>query len=155
MWDPPLTAGTLDSLHYRVIVANNDTGVVIVSNTTTVTTQPLPHVQLCQYYTANVTAFSSEYHGDSVVTGERSPGGMCVHVQVLVCKNDIIHVYHSFRILPGDVLISKCWFCYVIHSCVFYWTKSKGIKIHNVISIYVSSLTISCLVRYYHVPVKS
>ena len=77
MWDPPLTAGTLDSLHYRVIVVNNDTGVVIVNNTTTVTTQPLPHVQLCQYYTANVTAFSSEYHGDSVVTGERSPGGVC------------------------------------------------------------------------------
>ena len=49
MWDPPLTAGTLDSLHYRVIVVNNDTGVVVVSNTTTVTTQALPDVQLCQY----------------------------------------------------------------------------------------------------------
>ena len=56
MWDPPLTAGTLDSLHYRVIVVNNDTGVVIVSNTTTVTTQAVPDVQLCHYYTANVTA---------------------------------------------------------------------------------------------------
>ena len=78
MWDPPLTAGTLDSLYYRVIVVNNHTGVVIVSITTTMTTQPLPAVQPCQYYTANVTAFSSEYHGDSVVTGERSPGGMCV-----------------------------------------------------------------------------
>ena len=78
MWDPPLTAGTLDSLHYRVIVVNNDTGVVIVSNTTTVTIQPLPDVQLCQYYTANVTAFTSEYHGDSVVTVERSLGGMYV-----------------------------------------------------------------------------
>ena len=78
MWEPPLTAGTLDSLHYCVIVVNNDTGVVIVSNTTTVTTQSLPDVQLCQYYTANVTAFSSEYHGDSVVTGDRSPGGTCV-----------------------------------------------------------------------------
>ena len=108
MWDPPLTAGTLDSLYYHVIVVNNDTGVVIVSITTTMVTQPLPIVQTCQYYTANVTAFSSEYHGDSVVTGERSPGGMCVHVQVLVCKNDIIHVYHSFRILPGDILVTKC-----------------------------------------------
>ena len=78
MWDPPLTAGTLDSLHYHVIVVNNDTGITIVSNTTTVTTQPLPHVQPCQYYTANVTAFSSEYLGDSVVTGERSQGGTCV-----------------------------------------------------------------------------
>ena len=73
MWDPPLTAGTL---YYHVIVVNNDTGVVIVSNTTMVTTQALPDVQPRQYY----TAFSSEYHGDSVVTGERSPGGICVCV---------------------------------------------------------------------------
>ena len=79
MWDPPLTAGTLDSLHYRVIVVNNHTGVVIVNSTTMVTIQPLPDIQSCQYYTANVTAFSSEYHGDSVVTGDRSPGGtFCV-----------------------------------------------------------------------------
>ena len=83
MWDPPSsTASTLDSLYYRVIVVNNDTGVVIVSNTTMVTTQQLPDLQRCQYYTANVTAFSSEYHGDSVVTGERSPGGMCVCLHV-------------------------------------------------------------------------
>ena len=127
MWDPPLTAGTLDSLYYHVVVVNNDTGVVIVNRTTMVTTQPLPNVQPCQYYTANVTAFSSEYHGDSVVTGERSLGGMCVcahvHVQVLVCN-------HSFRILPCELHVTKCWFCYVdVHSCVFYWTKSEGIKI--------------------------
>ena len=85
MWDPPLTAGTLDSLHYHVTVVNNNTGVVIVSSTTTVTIQPLPNVQRCQYYTANVTAFSSEYHGDSVVTGERSLGGTCVCVCVSRC----------------------------------------------------------------------
>ena len=91
MWDPPLTAGTLDSLYYRVIVVNNDTGVVIVNNTTTVTTQPLPDLQRCQYYTANVTAFSSEYHSDSVVTGERSPGGMCVArvCRCLYAKNNL------------------------------------------------------------------
>ena len=70
--------------------------------------------------------------------------GVCVQV-LTVCKNDIIHVYHSFRILPGDVLVTKCWFCYVIHSCVFHWTKSKDIKIHNVTLIYVFSLTISSL----------
>ena len=78
MWDPPLTAGILGSPHYRVIVVNNDTGVVIFSNTTMVTRQALPDVQRCQCYTANVTAFSSEYHGDSVVTEEKSLGGMCV-----------------------------------------------------------------------------
>ena len=106
MWDPPLTAGTLDSLHYRVIVANNDTGVVIVSNTTTVTTQPLPHVQLCQYYTANVTAFSSEYHGDSVVTGERSPGGICVFVcrYLYAKKMFTIHLeYYRMHYLSRNV----------------------------------------------------
>ena len=124
MWDPPLTAGTLDSLHYRVIVANNDTGVVIVSNTTTVTTQPLPHhVQLCQYYTANVAAFSSEYHGDSVVIRERSPGGTCVNCACAgACTQK--YVYHSFRILPYALLITNHWVCYVIHCCVFYWTRS-------------------------------
>ena len=95
MWDPPLKAGTLDSLHYRVIVVNNDTGVVIVSNTTMVTKLALPALQRCQYYTANVTAFSSEYHGDSVVTGDRSLGGMCVCAHACICsclyaKNDII-----------------------------------------------------------------
>ena len=36
-----------------------------------------------------MTAFSSEYHGDSVVTGERSPGGTCVYVHVVAWKNDI------------------------------------------------------------------
>ena len=135
MWDTPLTAGTLDSLHYRVIVVNDDTGLAIVSNTTTVTIQPLPHVQLCQYYTANVTAFSSEYHGDSVVTGERSPGGMCVYVHVYMYAAAymqkmiiIIQVYHSFiRILPCELHVANCWFCFVIHSCAFYWTKSEGI----------------------------
>ena len=134
MWDLPLTAGTLGSLHYRVIVVNNNTGVVIVSITTTKTTQALPVVQPCQYYTANVTVFSSEYHGDSMVTGERSSGGMCVcrvhaYVQVLVCKDNII--YHSFRLLPCELHVTKCWFCYVVHSYVFYWTKSEGIKIYN------------------------
>ena len=49
MWDPPLTAGTLDSLYYGVIVVN---GVGIVSITTTMTTQLLPDVQLCHEYIA-------------------------------------------------------------------------------------------------------
>ena len=122
MWDPPLTAGTLDSLYYHVIVVNNDTGVVIVSNTTMVTTQPLPDVQRCQYYTANVTAFSSDYYGDSVVTGGRSPGSVCVCacalVQVFVHK--IILVCHSFRILPCELHNTKCCICYVIQCHVFY-----------------------------------
>ena len=76
LWDPPATAGVLSGLSYIVIVMNNNTGQVIVSATTTNTNYPLPDtIQLCQYYTANVTAFSSEHHSDSVVTGQRVPGG--------------------------------------------------------------------------------
>ena len=70
LWDPPATAGVLSGLSYIVIVMNNNTGQVIVSATTTNTNYPLPVLQLCQYYTANVTAFSSEHHSDSVVTGQ-------------------------------------------------------------------------------------
>ena len=94
MWETPSTVGTLSSLYYRVIVVNNDTGVVIVSSTTTVTRQPLPDLQQCQCYTANVTAFSSEYHGDSVVTGERSPGGIfvCARVKVRRCLYDYLFI---------------------------------------------------------------
>ena len=116
MWDPPLAAGTLDSLQYHVIVANNDTGVVIVNRTTTVKTQPLYQCSAVSvYYTANVTAFSSEHHGDSMVTGERSLGGMCVcgvhaHVQVFVCK----------VVCMSSMFITKCWFCYVVRSTVVF-----------------------------------
>ena len=75
LWDPPATAGVLSGLMYRVIVMNNNTGQVIVSDTTNNTHIPLPVLQLCQYYTANVTAFSSQHHSDSVITGQRIPGG--------------------------------------------------------------------------------
>ena len=75
LWDPPATAGVLSGLSYIVIVMNNNTGQVIVSATTTNTYYPLPVLKPCQYYTANVTAFSSEHHSDSVVTGQRAPGG--------------------------------------------------------------------------------
>ena len=76
LWDPPATAGVLSGLSYIVIVMNNNTGQVIVSDTTNNTIYPLPVLQPCQYYTANVTGFSSQYHGENVVTGQRVPGGM-------------------------------------------------------------------------------
>ena len=81
LWDPPATAGVLSGLSYIVIVMNNNTGQVIVSDTTTNTNYTLPHntIKLCQHYTANVTAFSSEHHSDSVVTGQRTPGGELVN----------------------------------------------------------------------------
>ena len=78
LWDPPATAGVLGGLSYIVIVMNNNTGQVIVSAITNNTNYPLPvHSSLCQFYTANVTAFSSEHHSDSVVTELRVPGGEC------------------------------------------------------------------------------
>ena len=76
LWDPPATAGVLNLLFsYNVIVMNNNTGQVIVSATTNNTNYPLPVLQNCQYYTANVTVFYKEHFGDSVVTGQRVPGG--------------------------------------------------------------------------------
>ena len=75
LWDPPATAGVLSGLSYIVIVMNNNTGQVVVSDNTTNTIYPLPPLPFCQYYTANVTAFSSQHHSESVVTGQRTPGG--------------------------------------------------------------------------------
>ena len=75
LWDPPATAGVLSGLSYIVIVMNNNTGQVIVDETTTNTNYPLPVLVSCQYYTANVTAISSQHRSDSVVTGQRTPGG--------------------------------------------------------------------------------
>ena len=74
LWDPPATAGVLSGLSYIVIVMNNNTGQVIVSDTTTNTIYPLPPLPFCQYYTANVTAFSSQHHSESVVIGQRKGG---------------------------------------------------------------------------------
>ena len=73
-WDPPATAGVLSGLSYIVIVMKNSTGQVIVSDTTNNTNYPLPQLPFCQYYTANVTAFSSQHHSESVVTGQRQGG---------------------------------------------------------------------------------
>ena len=52
LWDPPVTAGVLSDLSYIVTVLNNNTGDVIVSDTTT-NTQCLLSViviQPCQNY---------------------------------------------------------------------------------------------------------
>ena len=75
LWDPPATAGVLSGLSYIVIVINMNTSEVIVSGPTTNTIYPLPVIKSCQYYTANVTAFSSQHSSNSVVTAQRTPGG--------------------------------------------------------------------------------
>ena len=77
-WDPPATAGVLNLLFsYNVIVMNMNTSEVIVSDTTNHTNYTLPQLKSCQYYTANVTVFYNDHFGDSVVTGQRTPGGKC------------------------------------------------------------------------------
>ena len=92
LWDPPATAGVLNLLFsYNVIVTNMNTSEVIVSDTTTNTIYPLPLLQSCQYYTANVTVFYKDHFGDSVVTGQRlSSNGECKHVQLCM---DTVNVF--------------------------------------------------------------
>ena len=67
LWDPPPTAGVLSDLYYHVTLMNIVNSELILNETTHNTNYPLPALQRCQYYTASVTAFSSTYHGDSVV----------------------------------------------------------------------------------------
>ena len=85
LWDPPSTAGVLSNLHYQVTLMNNVSCELILNETTNNTYYALPTLQPCQYYTANVTAFSYKYHGDSVVNRQRTPGGVCVRLCVRAC----------------------------------------------------------------------
>ena len=75
-WDPPLSA--LYGLMYKVTTMDMNTGQIVVNETTNNTSCPLPPLQLCQHYIVNVTAFSSQQEGDSVVTGLRPEGSECV-----------------------------------------------------------------------------
>ena len=101
LWDPPATAGVLGGLSYIVNVMNNNTGQVIVSATTTNTTYLLPALKLCQYYTANVTAFSSEHHSDSVVTGQRTPGGDFFKIYIIIMIILPIEYYDLAKCVSG------------------------------------------------------
>ena len=74
-WDPPLTA--LSGLMYKVTTMNMNTGQIVVNDTTNNTSSPLPPLKLCQNYIVNVTAFSSQQQGDSVVTVLSLPGSEC------------------------------------------------------------------------------
>ena len=75
-WDRPLTA--LSGLMYKVTTMDMNTGQIVVNETTNNTFCPLPPLKLCQNYIVNVTAFSSQQQGDSVVTDLRPPGSECV-----------------------------------------------------------------------------
>ena len=84
LWDPPATAGVLSGLSYKVTININATK-VIFSNTTNNTNYTLPVLEPCQYYTANVTAFSSQHHSESAVIGQRTPGG---EVKSIICHKN-------------------------------------------------------------------
>ena len=71
-WDPPWTAPS--GLMYEVTTMDMNTGQIVVNETTNNTFCPLPPFELCQNYSVNVTAFSSQQQGDSVVTGLRPEG---------------------------------------------------------------------------------
>ena len=75
-WDPPLTPPS--GLMYKVTTLNVKTGQYYLNKTTNNTFCPLPPLELCQNYTVNVTAFTSQQQGDSVVTGLSLPGSECV-----------------------------------------------------------------------------
>ena len=86
LWNPPATAGVLSGLMYHVIL-NSNSGQLIINLTTNYTNSSLP-LQPCQYYMINVTAFSSEHHGDSVVMQLMVPGGERVN-------NSLMHLTQS------------------------------------------------------------
>ena len=87
MWDPPVTAGVLSDLFYEVTVMNDNTGEMVVRENTNNTFCPLTGLKSCQYYTANVTAFSSQHRSESVEIGQRVPGGEWAHnFCILMCQ---------------------------------------------------------------------
>ena len=75
LWDPPATAGVLSGLLYEITLKKNGTDEPIVDKNTTNTSCPLPDLQRCQYYTANVAVFYKDYSGSRVVFGQKIPGG--------------------------------------------------------------------------------
>ena len=62
---------------YEVTTINVNTGQIVVNETTNNTFCPLPQLLNCQNYIVNVTAFSSQQQGDSVVTDLRPQGSEC------------------------------------------------------------------------------
>ena len=121
LWDPPPTAGVLSNIYYQVTLMNNVNSELIVNETTNNTYYPLPALQRCQYYTVNVTAFSSEYHGDSVVNTQRVIGGVCVCVCVCVCVFMCVFMcvcpyIRAYMCVCLFVCVGVCLFL-----CVFVW----------------------------------
>ena len=109
LWDPLLNVGVVSNLYYQVTVKNNE---FLVDDTTNNTYYPITSmVKRCHEYTANVTAFSAEYHHSiSVVHKEEPLLGVCVCVCARacgVCAHTCMRLspYGESRQAPRDYII--------------------------------------------------
>ena len=85
---------------------NMNTGQIVVNETTNNTFCPLPPLQFCQNYIVNVTAFSSQQQGDSVVTGLRPSGSECVGC-VSHCVSFRVIDYYRFKTMSQDIVFRE------------------------------------------------
>ena len=104
-WDPPLTAPS--GLIYEVTTLDMNTSQIVVNETTNNTFCPLPPLKLCQSYIVNVTAFSSQQHGDSVVTDLRPEGSECVGCTVRVDTDFHFIGNYRFKTMLSQELVFR------------------------------------------------
>ena len=87
---------------------NVNTGQIVVNETTSYTSSPLPPLQFCQNYIVNVTVFSSQQQGDSMVTDLRPPGSEyvgCVLHSVSECVYFIDH--YQFKTISTKIIFRE------------------------------------------------
>ena len=104
-WDPPLAAPS--GLMYEVTTMDMNTGQIVVNKTTNNTFCPLPPLELCQNYIVNVTAFSSQQQGDSVVTDLRPEGSECVGCTVRVDTDFHFTGNYRFKTILSQELVFR------------------------------------------------
>ena len=92
---------------YNVTTMNMNTGQIVVNKITNNTFCPLPPLQLCQNYVVNVTEFSSQQLGGSVVTGLRPPGSECVGCWSNSADFNFIDNYRFKTILSQDLVFRE------------------------------------------------
>ena len=129
LWDHAAGSG----LMYRVILTNSQ---LIVNETTSTTHLSLPTLQLCQYYTANVTAFTAELHSDTVVTELRVPGGEWVHAVNTMQPCLLVYTeYYDLEILSSEVAVFN-----TTHSRVTFTINIQEVRILEQYALYISSM---------------
>ena len=136
LWDHAAGSG----LTYRVDLTNINTGQLIASDTTSTTHLSLPTLQLCQYYTANVTAFTAELHSDTVVTELRVPGGewVCHAINKILCNHNYLLVHTEYYDL--DILSSKVVVFNTTHSRVTFTINIQEVRILEQYTIHIKCI---------------